>query len=190
MKKTDARVRYTRRVLKETFLSLLREKPVNKITVKEVCEIAELNRATFYAHYSDCFALMESIEQELIDAFENTLKLLDTSGVGALIEAIYSMVEQNEDACRVLIFNGASPSVLGRMIDLARAESIAYWKKQLLHASDEELEMLYTHLSNGLMNVVVGGYDKYSRDSVVRFVDRIVKSSLALFSQPARQSGV
>ena len=41
MSKTDARVRYTRRVIKESFLSLLSEKPVNKITVKEVCEAAE-----------------------------------------------------------------------------------------------------------------------------------------------------
>ena len=61
MKKSDARVRYTQRVLKESFLSLLRKKPINKITVKEVCELAELNRATFYSHYSDCFDLMEKI---------------------------------------------------------------------------------------------------------------------------------
>ncbi|MDD7718037.1 MAG: TetR/AcrR family transcriptional regulator, partial [Eubacteriaceae bacterium] len=66
MRKTDARIRYTQRILKESFLTLLKQKPVNKITVKEVCEIAELNRATFYAHYSDCFALLESIEQELL----------------------------------------------------------------------------------------------------------------------------
>ena len=56
MKRSDARVRYTRKVLKESLLSLLKEKPINKITVKEVCELAELNRATFYSHYSDCFA--------------------------------------------------------------------------------------------------------------------------------------
>lgn len=34
MKKTDARVRYTRKVLKESFLTLLKDNPVNKITVK------------------------------------------------------------------------------------------------------------------------------------------------------------
>ena len=181
MRKSDARVRYTQRVLKESFLSLLREKPVNKITVKEVCELAELNRATFYAHYSDCFALMESIEQELLDAFGQSLRLIDGFNVSALIAALYTMVEQHGDACRVLIFGDASPSVLGRMIDLARPSSIAAWKHQLHHASDAELEMLYTHLSNGLMNVVVGGYDKYSREEVISFVNRIVKSSLSLF---------
>lgn len=181
MKRTDARVRYTQRILKESFLTLLEKKPTNKISVKEVCELAELNRSTFYAHYSDCFALMDSIEQELIDAFERSLKLVDSFDVSALIEAIYVMVEEHEEACRVLIFNGASPSVISRMIRLAREESIGTWKRQLRHASDEELEMLYTHLSNGLMNVVVGGYNKYSREDVICFVNRIVQSSLSLF---------
>lgn len=181
MKRTDARVRYTKRILKESFLALLKEKPVNKITVKEVCDLAELNRATFYAHYSDCFALMESIEQELVDAFERSLKLVESYDVSALIEAIYAMVEKNEEACRILIFGGVSPSVLSRMISLAREESIQAWKKQLRHASEDDLEMLYAHLSNGLMNVVVGGYDKYSREDVIRFVNRIVQSSLSIF---------
>ena len=178
MRKSDARVRYTQRVIREAFLSLLREKPVNKITVKEVCELAELNRTTFYSHYSDCFALMESIEQELLDTFGQSLRLIDGFDVSALIAAIYAMIE---DACRVLIFGGASSSLLGRMIDLARDSSIGAWKQQLHHATDAELEMLYAHLSNGLMNVVLGGYDKYSRDDVIFFVNRIVKSSLSLF---------
>lgn len=181
MRKSDARVRYTQRVIRESFLSLLRKKPINKITVKEVCELAELNRATFYTHYSDCFALLESIEQELLDAFERSLHLIDGFDVSALIAAIYAMVEQHEDACRILIFAGASPSLLGRMIDLAKGSSIASWRQQLHHATDAELEMLYTHLSNGLMNVVVDGYDRYSRDEVISFVNRIVMSSLSLF---------
>lgn len=181
MGRSDARVRYTKRVIKESFLSLLQKKPVNKITVKEVCELAELNRATFYSHYSDCFALMENIEQELFDAFGQSLRLIDGFDVSALIAAIYAMVEQNENACRVLVFGGASPNILGRMIDLAKSSSIEVWRKQLHHATDAEIEMLYIHLSNGLMNVVVCGYDKYSREEVISFVNRIVKSSLSLF---------
>ena len=181
MKKSDARVRYTQRVLKESFLSLLRNKPVNKITVKEVCELAELNRATFYSHYSDCFDLMEKIEREILDAFEQSLRLIEGFDVTELISAIYAIIERHKDACRVLIFIGASPSLLGRMIELAKKTSIETWKRQLFNASDAELDMLYMHLSNGLMNVVLGGYDKYSREEVISFVNRIVKNSLSLF---------
>ena len=80
----------------------------------------------------------------------------------------------------MLIFGGASPTVLSRMIALAEEPGIAAWKQQL-SATDAELEMLFTHLSNGLMHVVVEGYDKYPREEVVSFIDRIVRSSLALF---------
>ena len=86
----------------------------------------------------------------------------------ALIEAIYTMIERQQEACRVLIFQNVCPNVLRRMISLARGESIAYWKQHLHHITEAELEMLYTHLSNGLMHVVVDGYEKYSREEVDR----------------------
>ena len=179
MKKTDARVRYTVRVLEESFLTLLKDKPVNRVTVKEVCELAQLNRATFYAHFRDCFDLLDHIEQTLLEAFQCSLWPEDPFDVGASISAIYTLIQRHETACRVLIFEGRSPTVLARMIDWAREPTLARWKARLRRADDTELEMLYTHLSNGLMNVVVGGYDKYDRADVIRFVDRIVTSSLA-----------
>ena len=107
MEKMDARKRYTQMVLKQSFLKLLKEKPVNRITVKEVCALAQLNRATFYAHYSDCFALMESIENELIDAFEESLRYVNSFDVTALIEAIYDIVDQNQAACREYKLHGS-----------------------------------------------------------------------------------
>lgn len=181
MRKPDARIRYTQSMLKQALLSFLKEKPINKITVKEVCERAELNRATFYAHYSDCFALLESIEEDLLEAFQQSLKLVDSFDVTALIEAIYTMIEQQQEACRVLIFQNVCPNVLRRMISLAHDESVAYWRRNLRHITESELEMLYTHLSNGLMHVVVEGYEKYSREEVVHFVNRIVQCSLSQF---------
>lgn len=48
--KTDARVRYTCKVIQDAFLDILKEKPISRITVKEVCDKAEINRGTFYKH--------------------------------------------------------------------------------------------------------------------------------------------
>ena len=185
MEKTDARKRYTQMVLKQSLLKLLKEKPVNKITVKEVCELSQLNRATFYAHYSDCFALLESIENELIGAFERSLRYVNSFDVTALIEAIYDMIDQNREACSALIIGNTSSTVLKRMIALAKKDSIAYWQKELPMARDAELEMMYTHLSNGLMHVVVEDYERYSKEEIIRFVSRVVKNSLSLLKKPA-----
>lgn len=66
MNPSDARVRYTRMVIQRAFFELLREKPVSKITVKEICQRCEINRATFYRHYQNPFDLLEKAEQEVL----------------------------------------------------------------------------------------------------------------------------
>jgi len=181
LKKTDARVRYTQKILKESLLKVLKEKPINKITVKEVCELAELNRATFYSHYSDCFDLLASIENELVEAFGQSLVHANSFSVSSMIEAFYGIVENNREACGVLIIGHPGSPVLQRMIALARDSSIGYWKRELPKATEADLDLLYTHLSNGLLHVFVEGYDKYAMETIVAFVNLMVKSSLTPF---------
>ena len=65
-KKQDARVRYTKMMIRSSFIELLREKPVAKVSVTELCERAGINRATFYAHYADPSDLLRSIEEEIM----------------------------------------------------------------------------------------------------------------------------
>ena len=56
--KGDRRVRYTKMVIRESFLDLLQTKDISQISIKEICEKADINRATFYSHYQDPYDLM------------------------------------------------------------------------------------------------------------------------------------
>src|SRR5690625_7405389 len=53
-------------ILKESLMSILQDKQIYSITVKEICELADINRSTFYAHYKDQFDLLGQIEEEII----------------------------------------------------------------------------------------------------------------------------
>ena len=64
--KTDRRARYTRMVLKESLIELLKEKRISNISIKEICERADINRSTFYSHYQDQYDLMHQVEQEVL----------------------------------------------------------------------------------------------------------------------------
>ena len=63
----DPRVRRTRLMLFEALQALLHEKDFEKISVQDIAEKAGLNRATFYDHYPDKFALLESMVHERFD---------------------------------------------------------------------------------------------------------------------------
>ena len=105
--KDDRRVRYTKMVLKESFVRLLSEKDISKITIKEICDGADINRATFYAHYSDQYDLLRKIEDEL---FENvsahmsglTLVAGEESTIG-MVERILDYIRENAQLCMLLI---------------------------------------------------------------------------------------
>ncbi|MBQ9046130.1 MAG: TetR/AcrR family transcriptional regulator C-terminal domain-containing protein [Oscillospiraceae bacterium] len=56
-----ANVNITKRVIRETFLELLNERPLSKITVKDIADRCGINRNTFYYHYQDIAALIEEI---------------------------------------------------------------------------------------------------------------------------------
>ena len=97
------------------------------------------------------------------------------------MSAIDEMIERNDHACRVLVFQGGDRKILGKMIELAREKSIDYWRGELKNATEEELDMLYIHLSNGLLHVLVDGYGKYSRPRPPDLLNRIVVSTLRAF---------
>lgn len=59
MNETDPRVKRTRKLLQDAFMSLLAEKSFQAISVQEITEQATLNRATFYAHFEDKYALAD-----------------------------------------------------------------------------------------------------------------------------------
>lgn len=64
----DRRVRRTRAAIKESFLALCREKDLEQITVKEVMSLANVNRATFYAHFANLEELAAAIEADTASA--------------------------------------------------------------------------------------------------------------------------
>lgn len=62
----NRRTRMTKQLLKQSLLELLEQKKINSITVKEICERADVNRSTFYAHYSSPYDLFDSMKADII----------------------------------------------------------------------------------------------------------------------------
>ncbi|MBQ4425811.1 MAG: TetR/AcrR family transcriptional regulator [Lachnospiraceae bacterium] len=74
MRKQSKRVARTRKEIEEAYLLILEERPQSKITVKEVCERAKVNRTTFYKYYEDADYLGSTIRSNMLEFVENLLK--------------------------------------------------------------------------------------------------------------------
>lgn len=77
--KNNQRSRLTRMLLKNSYMSLVRERPVGKITVKDICEGAEVNRSTFYLYYNEPNDILMELEDETISLVEDSLYSIGAS---------------------------------------------------------------------------------------------------------------
>ena len=68
--KEDLRVKKTKKALTEAFIELLKEKHFENITINELCDRAEIRRATFYKHYTDKFHFLACFTRALRDNFD------------------------------------------------------------------------------------------------------------------------
>jgi AcrR family transcriptional regulator len=111
MKKQDRRVKYTKMMIRDSFIRFLKEKPISKITVKEICLAADINRATFYAHYTDQYDLLRQIEDEVIYDITQYLQELHFEDIENIltkgIEQILDYIGKNGELFDLLLnFHG------------------------------------------------------------------------------------
>ncbi|GHO42137.1 TetR/AcrR family transcriptional regulator [Ktedonospora formicarum] len=80
-KSVDPRVKRTRQLLQQSFLELLQEKGFASVTIQDITERATINRATFYAHYTDKYMLLDATFRQQIQEVIAS-KLSPSSGGG------------------------------------------------------------------------------------------------------------
>ncbi|MGN0520992.1 MAG: TetR/AcrR family transcriptional regulator [Candidatus Fimenecus sp.] len=98
--------------IRDAFVELLQEKPPEKITVTDIVKRAEINRGTFYAHYADIYALLDSVSEEILTLLYQALADLDytdlsQSPLSALL-TISDFLQQNADIFRAMFKNASA----------------------------------------------------------------------------------
>ena len=73
----DKRVMKTKRAIHSAMTRLLSVKPIEEITVTELSDAAEINRKTFYSYYNSVYMVAEEMEDEIVERFEDTLRIID-----------------------------------------------------------------------------------------------------------------
>jgi AcrR family transcriptional regulator len=128
--KLDRRKRYTRMVLKKSFMQLLKEKALSSITVKEICEIADVNRSTFYAHYTDQYALLKQIEDELIEDMKSYLSTANLQKEDEAVHMAQKLLEYfstKQDECQTLLNETGDSSFERKVMVVAQNIIMKNW---------------------------------------------------------------
>lgn len=106
--KMDRRVRKTRAQLRAGLARLMQQKNIKEITVKELVDEIDINRSTFYLHYTDIYQMLQSIEGELMEDILEAIKEhpldpgMKEEGYSFAIQ-LFRILAANKDICAALM---------------------------------------------------------------------------------------
>lgn len=183
--KTDARVRYTRMRIREAFWKCLAKKPVSKITVKEICEEAEINRATFYKHYADPFDLLERLEDEALEEMKK--KLEDCSQDQGLLLAILKGMGNQENPYALLISGNGDPGFALRISSFFYQNCRPRLAQNLSGRTEEEQDAAYRFVVGGCGHLISQWMKEGRKTSPERMAARLQELCAAFMEAYQRQ---
>jgi len=89
--KENRKVRYTKMVIRDSLMELMKNKSILRISIKEICCLADISRSTFYDHYKDQYDLLRQIEEEVLVYLES---LLNKHGEKSGIQVLQLILEE------------------------------------------------------------------------------------------------
>ncbi len=154
----DRRVRKTRRQLRECLITLLKEKKVQDITVRELTDMADLNRGTFYLHYKDVFDLLEKTEAELQEDFNQLVCKHDAVDLkqrpSVIFNEIYSLVYDNADLIEILQGENGDLNFVNRQKQLIRENCLKDWMEVFRSGNAAAFDAFFSFIVSGCIGLV------------------------------------
>ena len=154
----DVRSQRTRQVISDAFMELLRDRTAAKITVTEICQIANINRATFYKHYLDVRDLHEQLEQEILGEFEEFLRgrvLKDALPYREMLVELLDFSARFGSRFYILCSENAGSELPAKSFQLLNSLFFPLMKERIPSISDQEAAMLYQFVSQGSGSLLV-----------------------------------
>jgi AcrR family transcriptional regulator len=155
--KVDRRVRKTRKQLRDGLARLLEKKSIRDIRVKELVEEVDINRSTFYLHYSDIYDMLEKIEEELFLEIQQAMKE-HPIGVDPdsheFIYQLFRILEENRPICKALCGPNGDMAFVVRMEEMVGKEAVQAVEPLFKNAAENELQYIYAYCMNGCVGLI------------------------------------
>lgn len=180
----DRRTRRTKKLLTTAFVDLLSHKKLNEITIKELCEKADINRGTFYLHYQDIYDLKQQIEADICEELTNLImpiynvKELDSY---QLFYNMFSFTKKNADLFNALLGPNGDISFLTNLNNLFKQYFLSPLMQGQPIAYTRNIEYAYNFVSAGFTGLVtswLAGDNDCSIEEMAKLTSKMVFDGL------------
>lgn len=158
-KPQDRRIRKTTAALKSSLAKLMQTKKVRDISVKELTDMADINRGTFYLHYRDVFDLLEQSEEELLTEFREVLNRYNLQKENPnttlhMFESTYSLIQENAELVGILLGGNGDMNFVNKLRMLVREKCLHEWAQLMTQHNIQYFDAYYSFIVGGCVSLV------------------------------------
>ena len=156
-KKENRKIRYSKMVIRDSLMELMKTRSILNIAVKDICDLADISRSTFYDHYKDQYDLIRQIEEEVLAYLEDLLKKYDDKrsnrDFNQMIEEMLTYIASNNSVQVLLSEYGDInfPKKLFKNLTLRKLIASFFPKKM---QEDETVTCYYIFVLNGSIGLI------------------------------------
>lgn len=162
----------SKRLIKEAFTELLKTEKIDKITVVDIMEKADLSRNTFYSHYQDIRAVGEEIEDEIFtnldEYLDEAVKNKEIDNPLPLLLRIGSFIEKNRVLDSLLLNDSHSGEVINRVKNVVVQRVID--NMDTINIKDKMGFLVYVEYS---ANGAIGLFLRFIKDEIDLSIEEI-----------------
>lgn len=153
----DRRVRKTKKAMMEALAKLLSKKPLNSISVREISELADINRGTFYLHYRDVYDMVEKLQNEMFERFNDIVASHESENndkkLFPMLVELFNLLADNSELAIVLIGKNGDAAFVDRLKRVVHEKCFADLKKIFHVKNDDEFDYFYYFVVSGCIGI-------------------------------------
>lgn len=154
--KPDRRCVKTKKAIKNVLIKLMSEKKIGEITIKEVADAADINRKTFYSHYTDVNAVLDEIEDDITGELDKILTGYDIMksryNPYPIFKALTNIINADVDFYKHLVQSTSNSKLLGK-IKLMLKNKIIYIIQNEININKEVLSYAIEFVASGTLSI-------------------------------------
>ena len=165
----DRRVIRTKKAIRNAFAQLLSVKELDDITVKDIAELADINRKTFYSYYSGVHMILEETENEIVEDFEAAIRDLPPDRLVRepylLFSRLSAIINADIDFYEPLMKVNRSSSLIAKVSEMLKQkvrESYAAFSR----VGEETFNIMVDFTFSGLFSVYQSWFNSERRQSL------------------------
>ena len=182
VKKPDRRVIKTKRAIRNAFAALIAEKDLNDITIKDISDVADINRKTVYNYYGGIHEILDEIENELVSSFEKVIQEIDfprnLENPNKIFETLTDVINGDMEFYSQLMKIDANSHLVRKIVSALKIR-VKQTLAQQLPADKKKIELIADFITSGMLSAYQSWFNSGREQPIAEFSKEV---SVLVFS--------